>query len=443
VRRSAAARSLLALPVAAAPFVELFVQAALVIALVGFLLLRRQEMRNRLIRLVGESRLTMATKALDEIADRISHDLLALSVVNTVFGTAVFLGLWLIGVPYALVFGVLAGILRFIPYIGVWIAALLPIALALAVFAGWREPLLVVALFVVLEPLIFLVVEPLVYRHRVGVSDIALLIAVAFWTWLWGAVGLVLAVPLTVCLIVLGKHIPDLRFLAILLGDAPDVDPALAAYQRLLVGEADEGARIAEARLDRERPHAVYDEVLLPMLAYARGERLSGRISDEDKATLMTGFHEILDGFAAPMVPPERHAHHVIACPLRDELDELGFAMVRQLLDPARWRLELASPEMLSSEVVALVVEKAPAVVCLGSVGEGALAHTRYLTKRLRAALPNAQIIVARWGMMLSPDEIEAFKTAGADEVSTSLADTRDQLSRAVATPAVASQAAA
>jgi hypothetical protein len=443
LRAPADARSLLALPVALAPFVEALIQAALVIALVGFLLLRRQELRNRLIRVVGESRLTMATKALDEIADRISRYLVTLSVVNTVFGAAVFVGLWLIGLPFALLFGVMAGVLRFIPYVGVWMAMLLPSALALAVFPGWQAPLLVLGLFVVLEPLIFLVIEPVVYRHRVGVSDLALLVAVAFWTWLWGAIGLVLAVPLTVCLLVLGKHLPDLRFLAILLGDEPDVDPALAAYQRLLVGDADEGARIAEARLDPQRPHAVYDEVLLPTLAYARGERLSGRISDEDKATLINGFREIVDGIAAPDAPADGDARHVVACPLRDDLDELGFVMLQQLLDPARWRLELASPEMLSSEVVALVVERSPSVVCLGSVGEGALAHTRYLTKRLRAALPDAYLIVARWGMMLSPQEIEAFKKAGADEVSTSLVETRDQLSRRVAVPSVDSQAAA
>ena len=443
-REAPGARSLLALPITAAPLIEAVVQASLVVALVGFMLLRRQELRNRVIRLLGESRLTLATKAVDEVADRMGRYLITLSVVNAVFGLAVVGGLVLIGLPYALLWGVLAAVLRFIPYVGVWTAALLPITLSLAVFPGWLAPLLVVGLFAVLEPLIFLVVEPLVYRQRVGVSDVALLIAVAFWTWLWGAIGLVLAVPLTVCLIVLGKHVPDLRVLSILLGDDSDVDPALAVYQRLLVGDGDEAADLAEAQLDPQEPHAVYDNVLIPTLAYARRERASERISDEDRARLAVGFREMLDGLAPPAGSPRADAPHVIACPLRDDLDELGFVMLHHLLDHAAWRIEVASPEMLSSEVVARAVEGAPRAVCLGSVGIGALAQTRYLTKRLRAALPDTRILVARWGVgPLRPDEVSALTNAGADEVSTTLVETREQLSRAMTTRPDESRAAA
>ena len=437
-------RALLALPAAVAPITEALLQAGLGVALVGFLLLRRQELRNRLIRLVGESRLTLATKALDDAADRISRYLLALSAVNLAFGAAVGIGLLLIGLPYVLLWAAAAALLRFIPYIGTWSAALLPITLSLAVFEGWREPLLVVALFVVLEPLIFLVVEPLVYSHRVGVSDVALLIAVAFWTWLWGAIGLVLAVPLTVCLVVLGKHVPELRVIAIMLGDEPSVEPALACYQRLLSGDQDEAAEIAEAQIDPERPAAVYDDVLVPALAYAKRERAWDRVSDDDRALVIRGVRDILEGLAAPAVPPAAGARRVVACPVRDEIDEIGLVMFRQLLDPAHWDIELASAEMLSSEVVALVAERTPAVICLGSVGAGALAQTRYLVKRLHAAFPEAAIVVGRWGAPpLSAVERTGLLNAGASDVGVMLAETRDHVVRASTSPRVATPAQA
>jgi predicted PurR-regulated permease PerM len=437
-------RSLLNLPAKIAPVVEVIVQGALVIALVGFMLLRRQDLRNRFIRLIGESRLTLATKAIDEASERISSYLLALSLVNAVFGVLIGVGLGLIGLPYALLWGVIAASFRFIPYVGVWMAALMPIVLALAVFDGWREPLLVAALFAVLEPLIFLVLEPLFYHHRVGVSDVALLAAVAFWTWLWGAVGLVLAVPLTVCAVVLGKYVPELRFIPVLLGDETDVDPPLAVYQRLLAGDVDDASELVERALDPHRPHAVYDEVLVPTLAYARREYVSGRISDEDKAVVVRGIREILDGIAPPSVPPGPDARRVVACAIRDELDELGFVMLRHLLDPAEWDLELASAEMLSSEVVAFVAEKMPGVVCLGAVGVGGFAHTRYLTKRLRSALPDTRIVVGRWGVPgLSAEERAALERAGANDVSLTLVETREYLRLTVTTGAVETRSAA
>jgi predicted PurR-regulated permease PerM len=432
--REAAPRTLLSLPATVGPIVEALVQFGLVVALVGFLLARRQDLRNRFIRLVGEHRLTLATKAVDEATDRMSRYLLALSAVNIAFGLAVGIGLYLIDLPYALVWGVIAAVLRFIPYIGVWTAALLPITLSLAVFQGWREPLLVIAVFAVLEPLVFLVLEPLVYGHRVGVSDVGLLVAVAFWTWLWGPVGLVLAVPLTVCLVVIGKYVPELSFLDVLIGEHSEIDPGLAAYQRFLAGDQDDAVEIVEKRFDPARPQAVYDEVLLPALGYAKRERAADRISDPDRAVVVRGVRDVLDAIEAPVVPPVPDVRRIVACPVRDEIDELGFRMFRQLLDRAQWDIELASAEMLSSEVVALVASSPPAVICLGSVGPGALAQTRYLVKRLRAAFPTAAIIVGRWAApALSLEELAAIKAAGADGVGTTLEETRAHLGRIAA----------
>jgi hypothetical protein len=236
--------------------------------------------------------------------------------------------------------------------------------------------------------------------------------------------------------------VPDLRVLVILLGDEPAVDPALPVYQRLLVGDGNEAAELVEAQLEPHGARVAYEEVLLGALAYARREHAAERIADDDRARFVAGFHTMLDRIGAPMVPPAPGAPHVVACPLRDDLDVLGFALLQQLLDPAVWRLELASPEMLSSEVVALIAGRAPAVVCLGSVGAGGLAQTRYLTRRLRGALPDARILVARWGNgPLAPEEVASLRQAGASEVGTTLGETREQLTRV--TPARAESAAA
>jgi predicted PurR-regulated permease PerM len=438
-------RSVLSLPAKVAPAAEMAVQGALVIALVGFLLYRRQDMRNRLIRLVGENRLTLATKAIDEASERIGNYLVTLSVVNAVFGTLVGVGLMLIGLPYALLWGVIAATFRFIPYVGVWVAALLPLALALAFFDDWVGAVLVAALFAVLEPLIFLVLEPLVYHRRVGVSDVGLLVAVAFWTWLWGAVGLVLAVPLTVCVVVLGKYVPPLRFMAVLLGDETTVDRALACYQCLLAGDVDDASEIVEQALDRQRPHAIYDDVLVPALAYARREHAWERISDEERGAFVRSFREVLETIAVPPAAPGADARRVVGCPIRDVLDELGFVMLRQLLDPAEWNLEIASADMLSSEMVALAGERKPVAVCVGSIGLGGLARTRYLTKRLRGVLPEAHVVVARWGVpMLTADDRTILEEAGANAIGTTLIETREQLRHAAqSAPAEAPQAAA
>lgn len=212
------------------------------------------------------------------------------------------------------------------------------------------------------------------------------------------------------------------------------VDPALACYQRLLAADHGEASDIMERHIDPHRPAAMYDEVLVPALAYAKRERAWDRISDDDRALVARGAREILASVAPPPAPPGPHAIPVVACPVQDELDELGFVMLHHLLDPADWAIELASAEMLSSEVVAFVADKAPAVVCLGLVGHGSVAHARYLVKRLRAAFPQSAIVVARWGVApFTAEEIDALQRAGATTVASTLSETRDRLRAAVA----------
>ena len=212
------------IPLALGPMVERFAGAGLVIVLVVFMLIQREDLRNRLIRLVGYGRLTFTTRALEEAGQRISRYLLMQTIINSSFGLAVGLALYLIGVPYAMLWGFFAAVLRFIPYVGPFAAAIMPGALSLAVFEGWLWPILVVGIFVALQLICNMVLEPLLYAESAGVSEVGLLVAVAFWTWLWGPVGLVLATPLTVCVVVLGKYVPRMDFIGVLISDQPAME---------------------------------------------------------------------------------------------------------------------------------------------------------------------------------------------------------------------------
>ena len=237
------------IPLAVGPMVERFASAGLVIVLVIFMLIQREDLRNRLIRLVGYGRLTFTTRALEEAGQRISRYLLMQTIINSSFGLAVGLALYLIGVPYAVLWGFLAAVLRFIPYVGPFAAAIMPSALSLAVFEGWLWPILVVGIFVALELICNMVLEPLLYAESAGVSGVGLLVAVAFWTWLWGPVGLVLATPLTVCVVVLGKYVPGMDFIGVLMSDQPAMESNISYYQRLLAMDQAEAAEIVEEHL--------------------------------------------------------------------------------------------------------------------------------------------------------------------------------------------------
>jgi predicted PurR-regulated permease PerM len=423
----------------------MLVTVALIVALVAFMLLRRVELRNRLMRLIGSGRLPLATKAMDEAAERIGHYLVAQSLINGSFGVAVASGLALIGLPYAILWGFLAGVLRFVPYVGPWTAALLPLTLALAIFDGWLQPILVLLLFALVEPLIFLVIEPLAYGTRAGVSDVALLVAIGFWTWLWGPVGLILATPLTVCLVVLGKYVPAMEFLVVLLGDEPVMEPHLLYYQRLLAADQDEAEQIIREYAGTHSVDDVYDRVLIPALNAAKLDRLQGSLAPDDEAFVMMATREIVDSLdlGRPLDGQglergddgDAASVTVLGCPARDEGDEVALFMLSRLLPETCCRTEVASSAMLSSEMVALARATRPAVICIATLPPSGLSHARYLVKRLRAAVPEATVLVGRWGRNGDPEEIRTpILGAGADAVATTLVETRDQILQVVPT---------
>jgi predicted PurR-regulated permease PerM len=282
------------------PAVELLAGAGLVVILVIFMLVQREELRNRLIRLAGKGHVTVTTRALDEAGQRISRYLLMLVFINGTFGLVISVGLFAIGVPYAFLWGILAATLRFIPYVGPWMAASLPITLSVATSPDWTQPLLVGGLFAVNELFSNNILEPHLFGQSVGVSEVALLIAAAFWAWLWGPIGLVLSGPLTACLIVLGKYVPALEFLDVLMGDQPVLDPHVRYYQRCLARDQDEATDLVEEYLESHPVEEVYDGLLLPALVLANRERERGELTPEDERFLLEVTREILDDVLTP-----------------------------------------------------------------------------------------------------------------------------------------------
>jgi hypothetical protein len=420
---------------------ERLASAGLAIVLVIFMLMQREDLRNRLIRLVGYGRLPTTTRALEEASQRISRYLLMQSIINISFGVAVAIALWLIGLPYALLWGFLAAMLRFIPYVGPWAATIMPSALSLIVFPGWMWTALVIAVFLVLELINNMILEPMLYGESAGVSEVALLVAIAFWTWLWGPIGLILATPLTVCVVVLSKHVPHLEFISILMSDEPVMQSGVSYYQRLLAGDEDEAEEIVEEYLKTHPMEQIYDEVLIPALNDVKRDFSFGKLDEGNQQFIFKATREILedlnglnpDASSSPAArikkdsPPTTPRVRILGCPVRDEADELALLMCRQLLSPIRYEMEVLPDEALTSEVVDRVAEKCPAVISIVSLPPGGLAQTRYLCKRLRARFPDTRIIVGRLGTQ-STNHQEALIAAGADKVATNMIELRNQI---------------
>jgi predicted PurR-regulated permease PerM len=434
------------IPLATAPMLERMASGGLVIVLVIFMLIQRENLRNRLIRLVGYGRLTITTKALEEAAQRISRYLLMQSIINASFGIAVGIALYLFGLPYAFLWGFLAAVLRFIPYVGPVAAALLPSVLSMAVFPGWTWPLLVIATIIVLELINNMILEPLLYGESAGVSEVGLLIAVAFWTWLWGPIGLVLSTPLTVCVVVISKYMPQLDFIGVLMSDEPVIEPSISYYQRLLAMDQDEAAEIVEEHLKSHPKEQIFDDLLVPALNYLKRDFAFGKMADNEQQFVLQASRQIIEDLdlfktengslpapaaetataAATQTPEGTPKVQIMGCPVRDEADELSLLMLRQLLDPLRYELEVIADELLAAEIIDQIAEKKPALVCLASLPPGGLAQTRYLCKRLRARFPDSKLIVGPWGGRT--DNSNALIDAGADRIGNKIIETRDHI---------------
>ncbi len=419
----------------AGPALEPIALAGLVLVLVLFMLINREDLRDRVISLVGVGQLADTTRALEEAGERLSRYLLLQLIINTGFGVAVAIGLWLIGLPYAPLWGFFAALLRYIPYLGPWLAALLPLALSLLISRDWSVALMVVALFGALELVTNMLIEPLAYGRGIGVSQAALLIAVAFWTWLWGPVGLVLASPLTVCLVVLGRYVPFLKFLDTLLGDRPALAPSHRLYQRMLVQDEAEAADLVDDYAALDGLDGAYDTVVVPMLAQARDDLRGGRLEVATHDRLVSDARDLVDAHKR-MIRPDTlvgaERVDVLGIPSRDALDEVAISMLGKLVDAGRVDWSVGSSSAMASDVVSMVKEQSIRVLVLVAVPPGGLAHVRYLCKRLRTADPLLPILVVRPGLYADdqPRQRRELQEAGATWVATSMREAVSEINK-------------
>jgi predicted PurR-regulated permease PerM len=424
--------------------------AGFVITLVIFMLLEREELRGRVIGLVGHGHLAVTTKAFDEAASRVSRQLLMQTLVNMIYGIAIGVGLWALGTPYPLLWAALGAALRFVPYLGPIAAAAGPILVSLAALSGWTRPLSVMGLFVAVELFTNLVLETILYAEAAGVSQVALLVAVAAWTWLWGAMGLLLATPLTVCLVVLGKHVPGLDFLSTLMADSPALAPDVSYYQRLLARDQSEAAEIVQRHAASQSIETVYDALMLPALNYAERDRLEGRLSDADEQTVIDGTGELLNDVddltralrhslsPANVSDGDSGAEAVVSAPAPVEVigyaangqaDATALKMLAQLVATDGISLHVLSVRLLTAEIVDLVQTRQANLVCIADLPPSPPSKTRYVVRKLRAALPDVRILVGRWAPPeLADEERSTLVDAGATHVAATLIETRNQL---------------
>ena len=426
-----------------APFIHPLATAGLVAVFTIFILLQRSDLRNRAIRLAGSHDLQRTTAAMNDAARRLSRLYLMQVLLNSGFGVLVGLALWAIGIPSPILWGALAAVSRFIPYVGVLLAAGGPLLLAAAVDPGWTMLLLTGTFLACIELLLGHVIEPLVYGRSTGLSPVAVIGAVTFWTWLWGPIGLLLATPLTVCLVVLGRHIDRLEFLDVMLGDRPPLTAAEIFYQRVLAGDAGEAIEQAEQFLREHALGTYYDEVAVRGLALAQADLTRGALDEPALARIEGTITELVedlsdheadvpdgngrksetqraagdedldesleqsDRFAQHLpsvqpgtIDPDWQAPGAVLCLAgRNQLDRAGALMLSQLLEKHGLGTRVEGPEALTAQGLGRLGEPSARLVCLSFLDTSSPVHVRYAIRRVRRRLPRAKVMVGSWGL--------------------------------------------
>jgi predicted PurR-regulated permease PerM len=404
------------------PLFEPLASVVLVLVLVIYMLGSREDLRNRILRLAGREQLTVTTRMMDEALSRVSRYLFAQTLINVCFGALIGGGLYWIGVPYALLWGVITAVLRFVPYVGSLMAGAMASAMAFAVFPGWTETLETISLYVGLDITVGYFVEPLVIGRRTGVSSLALLISAIFWTWIWGPAGLVLATPMTVCVAVLGREVPQLEFLAVLLSDEPALEPEVVYYQRLLARDEDEASDIFERERREIGSTAALDQLVLPSLVLAANACDRDQISEEDFAFVLATAAETMQH-----LPAEKDASTTLrerprialACSTGTRANAILLNGLAYVLSAYGYQLKTMGAEELGA------ASQAPELACLVAFPASAGAESRALCRAFRSAFPETPLLVLRPGLAghEAGRAIARLREAGATEVSVGLAE--------------------
>jgi predicted PurR-regulated permease PerM len=434
------------------PILSPLTTMALVILFLLFILMQREDLRDRLLRLAGSGDLQRSTLAMNDAADRLSRLFLTQLALNSSFGAVIGIALWFIGVPNPVLWGMLAALMRFVPYVGSIVAAIFPIALAAAVDPSWSMVIATAAMFLVAELLAGQVLEPMLYGQNTGLSPVAVVISALFWTLLWGPVGLLLSTPLTVCLVVLGKHVPALEFLAVVLGDEPALAPEQRLYQRLLAGDIGEVSALAEEELKTPGLARYYDSVAMKALRMAQLDAERGRLPRDAQDALRATILEVttdladytLDSVPAdiqdealseqpePSLKPQSTGPDsqlsipslpIVCVATRTALDEAAAHLMSQLLTKHGVSTEVIRPSSTSP----LINDGRPGgdtVICLSYFGTDNPFHARFLVRRIKRMAPTTKIIAGFWMLVDDPGKVvEWQKSSGVDFATASLAE--------------------
>lgn len=438
------------------PYLEFLGVGSFVLILVLFILMGHEDLSDRIVSLFGDRQVSLTTRTTEEIGQRISRYLATFALMNSAFGLVIGVGLAVIGVRYAVLWGCLAAVTRFIPYVGPAVAFLLPLVFSFAYFPGWFEPLMVVALFAVIETLLNSFLEPIIYGRTTGVSALGLLVAAMFWTWLWGTLGLLLSTPLTVCLAVIGKYVPGLRFFAVMLGEEAELDPHVRFYQRLVALDREGAEQLVEEAQKRWPRADVFDKILVPALRLAERDAARDGLEEREQAFIWQVIGEIVDNregvpeltlqslaptsaSGAPLAPvagatSEAETETSPSTPVGitgvavvGTSDVLVLKMLGQLIAASGCSLEIITDAESPLQVVEQVAERNPELVVVSHVPPEGLAQSRYLVSRLHAHAASLPVLVGRWDETgNTAAAAERLTKVGATQVVFTLADARE-----------------
>lgn len=417
--------------------------AGLVLVFTIFILINREDLRNKFIRLVAHGDLIRTTKALDEATSRVTSYLLTNLFLNLTHGVILAVGLYAFGLPNAVMWGILAAILRFVPYLGPCISSIGPIIISLAIFDNWTQPLVIVGFLVALELVSNNILEPWLYGSGTGLSPISVLVAAVFWTWLWDGVGLLMSMPLTVCLLVVGRYVHQGEFLYILLGDQPMLPLPDRFYQRLLSMDQKEATGIVEEYLKENSIEALYDSVLIAALVLSRRDQYRRLLEGSAQMYVLQTTRELIEdlmerdrrakeggetispsNLPAAEIGTASLRRTLLCLPLTDESEELVCLMLSHSLEREGWTTEILSSQFLAGEILEHMDQANPVVVCLSVLPPYAISRVRYLAKKLYTRFPEIRIIVGLWS---APFDVQVTKqrlqTVGVLEVVTTIAE--------------------